>query len=551
MKRYRIPFLLLIFCLTLAACGGGASEEATQQPIIILASPVPTAGTNATQPTTSANQNQTAQPQTQPADDTPRDPAPATDPAASGASKGTITFAFDAFPSYYPGIIMETQGLLAKRGYELKLVPLDLSAEYEIPRDEQYEKMRRGEWDVVALTLDELAHRSDPSIGAITALIDESAGADKLVARTEIATLNDLRGKRIAFAQGTVGEYFVKYTLSLAGLSPSNVTLEPFETVEQAVQAFVDGQADAVSAWEPDILTAEEQGARVLIASDRLRAIVDVLVTSRTSIDTKSEAVQAFHDAWFEALKLMTDAPEQAEQDIIQWGNPDWTYIANPNDMRASLEKIAQATLSANAIAFQSPDTVISRLSEAQDVFINAGQTIPQTDLRQLVDNRFVIQSATNQDLLSSQPPVNASFLLTSKVNLPQLSPEEQEAVEAVVQLPLTQIGFEPDSPRLTAQAAEDLKTQVLPVLQSSTLYLKVEGSSAWPGPVGRFTEDDVRTFARERAESVATYLGQQGISPARMLINTIDPTVPNCLDDQACAKDRFVRFTLVAAPGR
>jgi outer membrane protein OmpA-like peptidoglycan-associated protein len=276
-----------------------------------------------------------------------------------------------------------------------------------------------------------------------------------------------------------------------------------------------------------------------------------VLVTSRTSIDTKSEAVQAFHDAWFEALKLMTDAPEQAEQDIIQWGNPDWTYIANPNDMRASLEKIAQATLSANASAFQSPDTVISRLSEAQDVFINAGQTIPQTDLRQLVDNRFVIQSATNQDLLSSQPPVNASFLLTSKVNLPQLSPEEQEAVEAVVQLPLTQIEFEPDSPRLTAQAAEDLKTQVLPVLQSSTLYLKVEGSSAWPGPVGRFTEDDVRTFARERAESVATYLGQQGISPARMLINTIDPTVPNCLDDQACAKDRFVRFTLVAAPGR
>jgi outer membrane protein OmpA-like peptidoglycan-associated protein len=248
----------------------------------------------------------------------------------------------------------------------------------------------------------------------------------------------------------------------------------------------------------------------------------------------------------------MTDSPEEAEQAIIDWGNNQWSYIANPGDLNASLQKIAQATLSANQIAFRNPNRLVDRLREAQTVYANAGGDPPQTDLTQLVDGRFVMQAAENSALFSTQPPVNDSFLLTTaKLNQPQLTAEDQQRAEEIVQLPLEQVEFAPDSPRLAQQAVDDLKTQVLPILQSSTLYLKIEGSSAWPGPEGRFDEEDIRMFAQERADSVATFLGQQGISPARLLIGTIDPTTPNCLDDSQCAKDRFVRFTLIAPPGR
>src|SRR6185436_9371990 len=135
-------------------------------------------------------------------------------------------------------------------------------------------------------------------------------------------------------------------------------------------------------------------------------------------------------------------------------------------------EKLAQATLGANQIAFQSPQLLVSRLSEAQAVWARAGQTPPQTDLNQLVDGRFALGAARASQLFSTQPPINSSFLLTARVDLPGLSAEEQQNAQEVVKLPLEKIDFQPESTRLTAQAAEALTAQVLPVLRSSRLYL-------------------------------------------------------------------------------
>ena len=119
--------------------------------------------------------------------------------------------------------------------------------------EERWAKLKSGEWDVLATTLDGLAKQSDPSIGAITAVIDESAGADKLVAKPEIATINDLKGKQIAFSQASVGEYFLYYALSLAGLGPQDVTLAATGGGPRRLKAYTDGEADAVSAWVPDV----------------------------------------------------------------------------------------------------------------------------------------------------------------------------------------------------------------------------------------------------------------------------------------------------------
>ena len=175
-----------------------------------------------------------------------------------------------------------------------------------------------------------------------------------------------------------------------------------------------------------------------------------------------------------------------AEQAIIQWGHPDWTFIEKPGDLAGSLEKLAQATLNANQIAFQRPQLLVSRLGEAQGIWARAGQSPPQADLNQLVDGRFALGSSKDSRLFSTEPPANNTFLLTAKVDLPQLSAEEQQNAQEVVKLPLEKIDFEPESTRLTAKASEDLTAQVLPVLRSSRLYLKIEGSAAWPGPPRR-----------------------------------------------------------------
>jgi NitT/TauT family transport system substrate-binding protein len=553
MRRFRATLLMfLTLGLLLNGCALPGQAQPTQAPIIIIASPLPQGNPPTAVPQATAGQAQPTQAgaPTQSAAPTQAASGPAPTVPAGSASKGTVTFAFDAFATYYPGIIIDVKKLLQSSGYELKLVPFGLVAAAP-SEEERWAKLKSGEWDVLATTLDGFARQSDPSIGAITAVIDESAGADKLVAKPEIVTINDLKGKKIAFSQGSVGEYFLYYALSLAGLGPQDVTLDPQPEVADAVKVYTDGQADAVSAWEPDVLDAEGAGAKTVIASDKLRAILDVLISSRPALANKSEAIQAFHDAWFEALKIMVDTPDQAEQAILQWGHPDWTFIEKPGDLAGSLEHLAQATLNSNQIAFQRSQLLISRIGEAQAVWARAGQAPPQADLTQLVDGRFALASARNTALFTTVAPVNGSFLLTAKVDLPQLSAEEQQSAQPVVKLPLEKIDFEPESTRLTQKASDDLTAQVLPVLNSSNLYLKIEGSAAWPGPAGRFTAEDIRSFAEDRAYSVQQFLAQQGINPNRLIVGTLDPKFPNSTDEAELVQDRIVRFTLVTTGGR
>lgn len=471
--------------------------------------------------------------------------------APSSSSKGTVTFAFDAFATYYPGIIIDVKGLLKKRGYDLALVPFGFNGMNDVTEDQRWAKVKSGEYDVLASTLDGFSRAASPDVGSITALIDESAGADKIVGRPEITSINDLRGKKIAFSKGSVSEYFLYYALKLAGMTPQDVTLLPQESTDDAVKAYIEGQADALSAWEPNVLDAEAEGAKVIVASDQLRAILDVLISSQTALKNRPEALQAFHDAWFEALKMMTDNPNMAEQAIMDWGHPDWTYVEKPGDLPASLEHLAQASLGVNQLAFQSPELLMSRVSLAQDVWASADQPPAQIDLSKIVNGTFVLSSARQSQLASTKPPVNSSFVLTARVELPQLSAQELQGAQPVAKLPLEQINFEPESSRLTIQSNQDIINQVLPALRSSRLYLKIEGSAAWPGPVGRFTKNDIDQLAKERAQSLAQLLSGQGIDPNRLVIGTIDSKFPNSTDEAELAQDRIVRFTLLAVGGR
>ncbi|HNP87021.1 MAG TPA: ABC transporter substrate-binding protein [Kouleothrix sp.] len=342
MRTLRSIALWLTVLALLAGCSLLGQATPTQAPVIIIATSTPGGGAPAATRAPTAAPNVPTAANTAP---TAAPNAPAPTVAPNSPSKGTVTFAFDAFPTYYPGIVMEVQGLLKQRGYELKLVPFGLDGANDVPEEQRWANLKSGEWDVLATTLDGFARQSDPAIGAITAVIDESAGADKLVAKPEITTINALKGQRIAFSQGSVGEYFLYYALSLAGLGPQDVQLVPQPAVADAVKAYTSGQADAVSAWVPDVQEAEAAGAKTIIASDKLRAILDVLISSRPAIENKTEALQAFHDAWYEALKQMTDTPDQAEQALLKWGHADWTFIEKPGDLRAALEPLAQATL--------------------------------------------------------------------------------------------------------------------------------------------------------------------------------------------------------------
>ncbi|MGD8604414.1 MAG: ABC transporter substrate-binding protein [Anaerolineales bacterium] len=454
----------------------------------------------------------------------------------------------DAFGSYFTLQQMQIAGFDVEHGFHLGIVPffLDENPAYDVSEEQRTALLDQGEWDCLLTTLDSVALTSP---GVITAIVDESAGADQLWARN-IRTLNELKDKRIAFSRGSVGEYFVYYTLSIARLNPRfDVTLVPQDSVAEAVEAFNNGQADAVAGWEPDIYEAEESGGIPLLSSSQLRIVMDVVVTSRQSIGGHADLVQAFHDAWFETLKAQFEDFEQAAQDIADWGHNDWSFVypdTASEDLQLWLESVAQADLGDNSFVMRDPSPIISRLNIARRVWAASGLEVPEDSVEELVDPGFVARSAAQASLQSTGDPINDTFSISVSLDLSGV--ESEDAVTLAV-LPCRRFSFLPESTELTLESRRILDECVLPTLsQSVGLLLQVEGSSAWPGPEGTYSEEEILEFARARAQSVVDYLVSQGIDPARFIVEATLPPRSHweTEDPEIQAEDRYVEMTLI-----
>ncbi len=454
----------------------------------------------------------------------------------------------DAFGSYFVLQQMQMSGLDVENGFHLGIVPflLDEDPAYDVSEELRTGLLDQGKWDCLLTTLDSVALSSP---GVITAIVDESAGADQLWAR-DISNLNDLRGKRIAFSRGSVGEYFVYYALSIARLNPRfDVTLVPTDSVAEAVEAFNDGRADAVSAWEPDIYDAETGGGVPLLSTGQLRVVMDVVVTSRQSIDNRADLVQSFHDAWFATLKNQLDNFDGAASDIADWGHNDWSFVypeTASEDLTLWLESVAQADLGDNIFVMRETTPLINRLEIARRVWATSGAPVSNVGVEALVNPGFVARAGNQASLQSNNAPINDTFSVNAAVTITDLNTADAATLAV---LPCRRFTFLPESTELTLESRRILDDCVLPTLSHSIgLDLQVKGSSAWPGPAGTFTEDEILEFAEARAQSVVDYLVSQGIDPARFVVNATLPPEANweTEDPLVQAEDRFVEMTLV-----
>ena len=536
-SRTRIVFFIIVGLALLVVCVGvsftllsGLMEKETPTPVAVVETRPPAQ----VQPTPVV-QLESPEPVWAPGYD-PNDGLP------------TYVCGADAFGSYFTLQQMQMSGKDAEHGFHLGIVPflLDDNPDYDISEEQRTALLNSGQWNCLLTTLDSVALASP---GTITAIVDESAGADQLWVR-DANTINDLKGKRIAFSRGSVGEYFVYYTLSIARLNPRfDVTLVPQDSVADAIEAFNVGQADAVSGWEPDIYDAEASGGVPLLSSSQMRIVIDVIVTSRQSITGEPDLVQNFHDAWFDTLKAQVENFDTAAAQIAEWGHNDWSFVypeSATEDLTLWLESVAQADLGDNAFVMRDTTPIVNRLEIARRVWAASGAEVPDDNVAELVNPGFVSRSAAQAKLQASGNPVNDTFSISAQLDLSAVSTDD---AATLVVLPCRRFSFVPESTELTLESRRILDDCVLPTLQQSVgLFLRVKGSAAWPGPPGTYTQKEILEFAEARAQSVVDYLVSQGIDPTRFIVEATLPPEDHweTEDPEKQAEDRFVEMTLI-----
>ncbi len=144
-------------------------------------------------------------------------------------------------------------------------------------------------------------------------VVDDSNGADGIVATGDIQSVQDLAGKDVGVKVGATSYVFLLSVLKDAGMTVDDIHVVDMNPGE-AGTAFVAGQIDAAVTWEPFLSGAtKREGGHVLISSaDAPGLIVDSLAIRRDWVEAHPDAVVNLIKGYYDAYDYWRSNPGDA-----------------------------------------------------------------------------------------------------------------------------------------------------------------------------------------------------------------------------------------------
>jgi NitT/TauT family transport system substrate-binding protein len=239
---------------------------------------------------------------------------------AGAANAGeTIKLGMSTWLGYAPLYLAKEKGFFQKRGLDVEIVviesPADRRAAFAADRIQGF-----------ATTVDTLvmtAAAENPIPLKQVLALDDSNGGDGIVAKKDIKTVKDLKGKTVAAQLGAGASYFwLNYVLAQNGLKLSDINAVDMKAGD-AGAAFVAGKVDAAVTWEPWLSRAKDTPfGQVLIASDKTPGIiVDSLAFKPDYLKRRGDDVKKLVAAWFEAVQFAAQNPKEADAIMAKFTN--------------------------------------------------------------------------------------------------------------------------------------------------------------------------------------------------------------------------------------
>lgn len=134
---------------------------------------------------------------------------------------------------------------------------------------------------------------------------DNSYGADGLVVREGINSIQDLRGKKVATEVGTLEHMFLLKILHDNGMTIDDIEFTNM-TINDAGPAFIAGSVDAAVLWEPTLSTAIKAGGILLYSTKSEPGLIpDTLAVRGEVLKSSPDAVQKIVNAWFDGVEKL------------------------------------------------------------------------------------------------------------------------------------------------------------------------------------------------------------------------------------------------------
>lgn len=303
-----------------------------------------------------------------------------------GDALPTVKVAINTWPGLGPYYVAKAKGFDKEEGINLDVI----MNEDTVGR---HSSLAAGEVDLVGITLDSvIIARSRGVPMTVIGQSDYSYGGDGIIANDAIKTVADLKGKKIACAEGLPSHFFLLVVLRKYGLGVKDFTFVPADDGSQAAQLFTSGRVDAAVTWDPWISKAGSltNGHVLITTRDTPGVLLGIVAANSELLPQRKDRIDRSQRAWLKAVEFCRQHPDEAAAIMAK------EFNVPIEDFKRMADGAQLADLPEELKTFgtpQQPGPIVQLARDANELWLQAGA------IKQAVDPKDVIDWSVVNDL--------------------------------------------------------------------------------------------------------------------------------------------------------
>ena len=297
--------------------------------------------------------------------------------ALPAAAQTAVTIGYSGWTGFAPLTLAKEAGIFKKNGLDVTLK--------KIPQASRHLAIQSGDVQCAATTVETWVVWNANGVPTKQIFqMDKSYGADGMVVRSNINSIQDLKGKTVAAsAPGTAPYFTLAWFLKKNGMSVKDVTVVNMEP-GPAAQAFIAGQNDAAMTYEPYLssVRAAPQSGKIIATTLDYPMIMDTFGCTPKFLADNPKAAKALAASYFEAIDMIAKDPAKSYEimgaDVKQTGE----------QFGASAKFLRWQDRAANKKFFEGEFQKFS--DEAADLLMEIGIIKQKPDMKALADTSFI-----------------------------------------------------------------------------------------------------------------------------------------------------------------
>lgn len=301
-------------------------------------------------------------------------------PQAKPAQK--IIIAYTPWTGYAALFVAQSKGMFKARGLDIELQSIESVGDRK-------QALAAGKIQGMAASLDvAVSAVADLPMKFVWAF-DSSAGADGLLAKPDIKSLADLKGKQVAYHKGSASHFMLTEMLAKAGMKDSDIQAVDMKASDAAA-AFMAGKVDAAVTWEPHLTKAAKAGGTILATSkDTPGLIADVLVFKDDYVKANADTVQKIVEAMAEATEFLLKNQAEASKMVAEG------MKMKPEDVAADFPTMKFYDLKGNLEFYgtaDKPGPIFEVGKKAAQFYVDQKVLKAVPDLKNNIDSSFILK---------------------------------------------------------------------------------------------------------------------------------------------------------------